>query len=1314
MSRKTAVVLVLALLVATPLAAATVQGVVISTDGQAIPGATVRAYAFDSTLNASQRLLSDSPERNPVAEATADARGKFTVEIKPSLGVQIVATAPGFAPSGTRAAAGEDVGTIALRGVPSVKGRITAAGKPLSDALVLLSGIDGGLFTVRTDEEGRYEAPDPSKWAGSMTVVHPEIGWYRRGRTVASRLSPEVAIAAPITISGRIVAEDGTPSAGALVRVDGMPVSLSNEDGTFSARVPADWSRLLATRGDLFAAADRRGSGELVLKLRRGAWIAGFVRDAATRRELPGATVGVQGLSERFGAGAASGETVVSDEKGRFRVGPLPPGTYNLNVDFPGYLFQTVEVPVRATETREPAIALAKAASIEGYARDEKRAAVAGAQVEVDIDPRGSNRIVMWNTRSVTGPDGRFVLRPLDASAGLDLAATKKGFPEGRVTGVSVRPGERKKDVVITIPAGVAVPIRIVDGHGRPVAAASIDAAEATTMPDIRRQVRMNRFAEADLPLTGKDGTAVVRLKSGRYDFTIRAPGFAPGRARGVDVEERMDPVEVVLAPGSEIRGRVVTKNGAPVQDVTISILSTGERNPNFATTAADGSFILSDLEKGRFLLRASKADSFLSIDKMVEAPASDVILEVPPGGSIRGRVTDKGTKQPITDFQAGFSGERSGPGMQMMGPPMIRTFSDAQGAFLLENAPVGKSNVIVIAPGYVRAEVPGVDVEEGKTAEIEIALETGSRLVGKVTAPDGAAIAGAGVFVRAEGERPSFFAAGRAQTDASGEYVVDGVEPGEKLVSFSKDGFVSDTKRVNVSGKEVRVDGRLDKGLEIGGLVVDNSGIPLADATVNVQSPTPGARFVEARTDANGGFRVEALPAGRYTFRARKQGYADGVTRDVDISATRSVRIVMEAGGSIYGTVTGFRPEDAKDIVVVAAASQNSGAEARIDPSGSYRLDGVPLGQVTVTAISRSIGAFSRSEEKRVNVTAGSVQQVDLAFGRGHTITGRVTREGRPVGSAIVSFQPRDRRIRTVAASTASADGYYTAEGLQEGEYDVMVSERSSMQGHSAIYTVQGSARYDIEMRSTSLRGTVVDASTGEPLPGATIALVDAGRPRFISATSDQRGAFTLEGLSEGSHQLRAEKKGYGQQILDVTVSTTPPQDVRFTLSPAAGIRVKVVDARDGRSISASVAAFDAAGRVAGNASGGPDGVATLPLAPGVYRLVVGASGLAAQNVRVSVPSAEFVVGLTPGGRLLIRSNAPKRQLGRMLLPGGEPYVRGWWEPSGQIVLEPGLTTLENVSPGTYTVVLLDDSGNAATSKQVTILEGRTAEVAF
>ena len=88
-------------------------------------------------------------------------------------------------------------------------------------------------------------------------------------------------------------------------------------------------------------------------------------------------------------------------------------------------------------------------------------------------------------------------------------------------------------------------------------------------------------------------------------------------------------------------------------------------------------------------MLNVNKMDAFIQQVRPVTAPAQNVVIDVPVGGRITGRVIDKASKNPVASFQAGVSASRSG-GMVIAMPPQLRPFTSDDGTFTLENVPPG------------------------------------------------------------------------------------------------------------------------------------------------------------------------------------------------------------------------------------------------------------------------------------------------------------------------------------------------------------------------------------------------------------------------------------------------------------------------------------------------------------------------------------------------------------------------------------------------------------------------------------------------
>src|SRR5258706_1350679 len=424
-------------------------------------------------------------------------------------------------------------------------------------------------------------------------------------------------------------------------------------------------------------------------------------------------------------------------------------------------------------------------------------------------------------------PDGHFVLRNVEPDADLQVDAVKRGYPAAKSASLKLPAGERKTGLMIIIPRGIGVTGRVTDKDRKPLAGVGGEAVEATGDPmgGMRRMVMSNMGNRNDESVrTGSDGTFLIRVKEGTYDLGFKREGYSAKTVSGTKVDDATKPVEVTLDPGVEISGRI-TRGGAGVEGVNVRTIS--QEGMGAAVTASDGTFTISDLTPGQMMLNLTKQDSFIQEMRPVTAPARDLVIDLPPGGRITGHVLDKNSHQPITSFQAGVTTSRSGGGMMVMMPPMQKQFTSDDGSFVLDGIKPGSTQVVVNAPGYTTARVPNIEVEDGKTApDVEVDVESGSKLTGRVTGSDGTPLAG--VSVRSDpmagGARAMRFDAtdSSATTDPSGEYSFDSLEAGEKTFTFSRSGYVAQQKTVTITGgKDARLDGRLSSGMPATGFGV-------------------------------------------------------------------------------------------------------------------------------------------------------------------------------------------------------------------------------------------------------------------------------------------------------------------------------------------------------------------------------------------------------------------------------------------------------------------------------------------------------------
>jgi uncharacterized GH25 family protein len=1298
---------------------AAITGVVMTTDGAPIAGARVSIRAFESNEASHARLLSASPEAVPLASTQTDSKGTFSLDSPKEPTVDLSISARGYEPQQRRIERDEELGAIAMQKAETRKGTVTAGGKPVANASVALYyGTYEHL--AKTDEQGRYEAPDP-KHVRAIVVVHPdhavsEETFTTVGNVPASSLNRTLSAGA--AFNGRVMAATGdAPVASAAIVVDGWPLAMTGEDGTFTiAHMPPKWKTIVARKDTLVGQRMASKEKNVTIRVAKGATISGRLTDAKARVPIAGAVVRVG--TRRFGPGSDDATFAQTDAKGGYSF-VVPAGTFMVVASHPAYEIKYADAAGIAGQQTSKDIALSPLARVSGVVLDESKRPVAAASVHTD-DAGGSRmgmpmRFFRATDPTVSGPDGRFSMR-VTPDEELWLRAMKRGFPAAKSDLLELAAAERKSGIVLTIPTGFAVSGRVTDANGDPLAGVAVTTTEPETGS---RGMFMRSFiggappSDDDSVLTASDGSFTVRLKEGTYDFGFRREGFAPKIVRGQAVSATAAPtVEAQLEPAVEITGRV-TRAGAALENVRVFVFGPGAVDAT-AVTGSDGAFTLSGLSPGSVRIMLRKEDDFVQEMRNLTAPSRDVVIELPPGGRISGRVVDKASGKPVTSFQAGISTSRAGGGMAIMAPPQLRDFTSDDGTFTLEGVPAGGVVLVASSPGYSAGRL-NLTVEEGKAvSDVELQLDTGTKLIGRVTGSNGSPLAD--VQVRVMPSPSGGFAASgmerSATTDSNGEYSIEALE-GEESVVFSHVKHAPARKSVTLKGRETRLDVQLSSGQRITGSVVTESGAPVADAEVEAFS---SGSLESARTNASGVFELESASPGRYRFSANKAGFAEGTVEDFDISSGAPVRITLRTGGTIYGRVTGLTPQELTETFV-DARSPTSSARGTVDANGNYRIEGVAIGTVTVRAMAGAgmSGSARQSAPQTVDLAAGGSHQLDIAFRGDIVISGRVLRNGAPIRGASVNFYPRGTSARSSGMSPTDEQGRYSVSGLEEGEYNVTVGDR--MAPYSTTYQVRGTATYDVEYKTAPLRGRVLDVSTNEPLANVAVQLRSTsqsdGYRTGRGAVTDAAGSFVLDSVPPGSYTVTASKDGFGNEIKEVLVGDSAPPELEMHLSHNEDMVLSIVDARDDRAISARASVYDMQGRLVNEPrmmfGGGEPADVKLSLSPGSYTASISANGYATRNIRFQAPSKQ-TVPLSPGGTLLVKSKHSARVRVRFIDSMGLPYPRfSNFPPTRELVPSPGTTTMSNMAAGTYTMQLLGENDVVLESKQVVIAEAQT-----
>ncbi len=345
----------------------------------------------------------------------------------------------------------------------------------------------------------------------------------------------------------------------------------------------------------------------------------------------------------------------------------------------------------------------------------------------------------------------------------------------------------------------------------------------------------------------------------------------------------------------------------------------------------------------------------------------------------------------------------------------------------------------------------------------------------------------------------------------------------------------------------------QLSQGLTIRGKVVDQNGRAVPRAWIHwspfnvfwlavpvLRANTDGS-FVLKHVARTGMVSARAGPLGS-SGRAYVTG-KDGHETSVEL-------VVSGRGGSVAGTVVGPDGPVPDALVAIAHPGRNRGVIhdaagnmvlrdppaflARTGSDGRFSIDGIDIGDVTVSAIAS--GLAPRAE--RIAVQVGTTTGVTLRLDQGRVLEGRVTHaDGRAAAGAYIRLTSKLRFAEQSAIT--DADGRFRFEHLGRGEHVIEASHESG----KAKATTEAS-HVDIALTAgTTLRGRVVDHE-GKPLARWTVQVNGAGD---LGATQAD-GSFVVRGVKSPC-EVRLFEKGMSFPNVVVKGVTPGVEEMEFKI---------------------------------------------------------------------------------------------------------------------------------------------------------------------
>jgi beta-lactamase regulating signal transducer with metallopeptidase domain/protocatechuate 3,4-dioxygenase beta subunit len=511
------------------------------------------------------------------------------------------------------------------------------------------------------------------------------------------------------------------------------------------------------------------------------------------------------------------------------------------------------------------------------------------------------------------------------------------------------------------------------------------------------------------------------------------------------------------------------------------------------------------------------------------------------------------------------------------------KTTSDDLGEFEFKHVPRG-TNELVAYHGELasrKSMYQGEPVEvaaDGKSYPLStLKLAPTPRIVARVVSvADGKPVADAVVHpVWSDGERDQ-------RTDANGEATLRRLTNEVWHIEVKAKGFAQQVQAINLANTETaRVTFELAPGAALEGTVRDEAGKPVAGAEISVfPADFNGEQIEYLKTDGAGKYRFDYLPVTKgLMLMLSRDGYADmreAVTLEAGAAAARSLDLVLKQrphGGTVRGVVT---DKDGKPIA--GAAVRNDGRSSRdfrtatTDANGKFTVDNVFEGSVGYEVILKA----QDFAPQRVAFKPGTREEpgeVAVALAPGHRVRGRVVdAAGKPIAGVRIASSDGNRGggFNFGQTGTTDAAGRFAFDSLPtDAPFDFSKMGYSELEDQQLA--LDGAEEVVVTLESAAvIRGRVVDAATGEPVPVFNVAITFSpdrkqGDPRShlsgARATSPEGesfapadGLFVLEDLVRGMPlQVTVSAERYAKKTLRRVVAE--PQETAelfaFDLTP-------------------------------------------------------------------------------------------------------------------------------------------------------------------
>ncbi len=857
----------------------------------------------------------------------------------------------------------------------------------------------------------------------------------------------------------------------------------------------------------------------------------------------------------------------LSNSEGEFVFCGVPEGP-DWQVSASGGAFALTHLPgvaVRAGEDTEVHLRTSRGCQVsgrilsqpgaDGDSPSEAPSPLAGAHV--GAVPRGLRDLsyvseILNATHAVTDSSGRYTMNFVPQGE-VDVLAIAAGHVPAKGPWVLAHEGGSQVAADFFLPRGPMVRGRIVNSAGAPLAGVvvrwnMVDLRnfnfDFSFAPLLSQAVKGFEFpvsdAEGNFSAGAFAGSAPFRIEFSRIGYQAARVQWDPAqestllvtmRAGGAVEGVVMDAVKHTPLTSFRISGedRVDDEAGAP-----------GRRNPYAGGQEVEdprGHFRVESVGAGLKGLTFS-APGYLpklvtELDVTEGETLRGVIVELFPGGVVRGRVVDK------------------------------------------EGAPIAGAQVFANAGQEFRADVRR-NRDRGPFAGTDGA---GTERIGR---PEDMPVGMSGFMAQL-----GLFGDRAVLSRADGSFELGGLKEGQATLYASHRQYVlatADPVLLRAEEEPPEVTLTMSRGSGIFGQATDRFGRPVAGAIVLAVSPAnlagqgnrAGGGLYQGNTDAEGRYSIEHVSAGGYFVLLTRGDEAlnpmsflgtlnfDLVTVPADERVQFDIVDTSSGACRVFGIVSaaGERLSSGSVAAIGFESEGLLGVDfklAQIKDDGSYEFSGLAPGEYTfqVTELTRG----KRPEQIQITVEVSDLpeERIDLALPQGGIEGVVLSRDaGEPIeGCELIIARedaPRPSGLfgqlvsRDNGSGRAKSDerGEFEFERLQAGRYRISVRPPRSTGPEArfaqpvplSIEIAEGELRRDLRIElapALAILG-VARRTDGEPLEGVELIATAAGKSGLLPerARSDREGRFRIDNLLPGTYDINADKDGFASARLE------------------------------------------------------------------------------------------------------------------------------------------------------------------------------------